>query len=270
MKSRIHVCLAIGCALSVHSFSSASTLFGSKNSTNFGFDGIYYIDQTNGALTKLGGDNVAWGNMTSDWRPGAEGLWVAQPNQNKIFRVNPGTGSHVLEKEDIFMPPDIAFDITTGKMYGDRLDRLYDINLGAPGVIELVAFSRPIRAMVFNSAGVLYATDNNGNLVTVNKTTGAVTTVGPTGVADMHDLAFRPEDGALFGSGSTANSSIEAIYRLDPATGTSTVVGTYPTPNSPFFVVRGIAFSTVPEPTGFLTPCTLMLILGRWRVRRRT
>src|SRR5262245_37682902 len=94
-----YVSLILGIVLCAGSIADASILYGAKNSFAVDADGIYTVDQTSGALTKLGGDNVAWGNMTSDWRPESPRLWVVQPVQNKVFRVNPSTGAYVLEKE---------------------------------------------------------------------------------------------------------------------------------------------------------------------------
>lgn len=268
MKRTACYLFAIGLVLLARSLADASVLYGSKNSLSFQSDGIYTIDQSNGALTKLGGDNVSWSDMSSDWRPGSFRLWALQGVQDKLFEVNSVTGSYLLVKQAINMPADIAFDITTGTLYGDLGNTLYDVNLGGSGVVAVATLQRTLNGLAFDSAGVLYASDDDGNLVTVNKATGAVATVGSTGVGAMADLAFRPEDGVLFGAGSTADTNIRAIYRLDVSTGAASLVGTYPSPSGGSSAISGLAFSPAPEPSASLLAVLAMpVLLGRWRAR---
>ncbi len=71
--------------------------------------------------------------------------------------------------------------------------------------------------------GMLYGISNTSALVTFNKTNGAITKIGNL-VNGIESLAFRPSDGALFGATSSK------LYKINPTSGTSTLVGSYGTP----------------------------------------
>ncbi len=71
--------------------------------------------------------------------------------------------------------------------------------------------------------GTLYGISNTTALVTFNKTNGAITTIGNL-VSGIESLAFRPSDGALFGATSSK------LYTINPASGASTLVGSYGSP----------------------------------------
>ncbi len=86
----------------------------------------------------------------------------------------------------------------------------------------------------------VYATTYFGALlVTIDRATGALTTVGSTSASDMHGLAFDPNTDTLYGMNAAGGSS--QLYRLETATGTGTAVG------NPVFgaAVGGLAFDAV-------------------------
>lgn len=66
-------------------------------------------------------------------------------------------------------------------------------------------------------AAVLHINDSGGRLGTVDTDTGAVTVIGATGIS-LTDIAFAP-NGDLYGI------SFDRIYRIDPATAQTTLVG---------------------------------------------
>ena len=71
--------------------------------------------------------------------------------------------------------------------------------------------------------GTLFGTDtNNGNLVTVNLTTGAGIIVGNTGIFSVPSLAVDPTTGILYLGEGGGNPN---LYTVDPTTGATTLVG---------------------------------------------
>ncbi|HEY6928960.1 MAG TPA: hypothetical protein VJA66_04710 [Thermoanaerobaculia bacterium] len=131
---------------------------------------------------------------------------------------------------------EIAFQPGTGVLFGMRSNpdghslpgRLYTIDK-ATAVATLVGNTSVFFATIsFAPNGTLYevAADVspfgpiNPRLVTLNPANGAaLSTVGL--LAFFGALAFRPSDGALFGS----TGDDHQIYRIDPATGSRTLVG---------------------------------------------
>jgi trimeric autotransporter adhesin len=73
--------------------------------------------------------------------------------------------------------------------------------------------------------GSVYGISNSSALVTFNKTNGTITTATKLSTG-LQSLAFRPSDGALFGA------SQSALYKVNPATGTATSVGSYGSPKN--------------------------------------
>ncbi len=102
-------------------------------------------------------------------------------------------------------PPGLAYDVTTGTMYGTT---------GGPGD----------------------GTGGTSNLVTINLSTGAATTIGSVGV-NAGSLEFGP-DGNLY-AGSAGKTGGGNLYRINKATGASTLVGA-----TGFPTVTGLALVT--------------------------
>src|SRR5215469_3863936 len=77
----------------------------------------------------------------------------------------------------------------------------------------------------FCSSGwaALIGNDFNGILYDVNQTTGAATNPRPTGISNLAGIAFN-SSGVLYGIAMQAQS--ESLYRINPVTGASTLIGT--------------------------------------------
>ncbi len=81
----------------------------------------------------------------------------------------------------------------------------------------------------------------SGDLETIDTTTGARTTVGPTGQgSEVRGLAFDAMTGATFGTAIDGNGSDTDLFTVDTATGAMTLVGPITGLGSPAFVM-GIA-----------------------------
>jgi hypothetical protein len=72
---------------------------------------------------------------------------------------------------------------------------------------------------------ILYATTSDtGYLCSINRNTGAVSTIGWMGVSLMHGLAYDNATGILYGA-STANGGNGGLYRINPVTAQASFVG---------------------------------------------
>ena len=74
--------------------------------------------------------------------------------------------------------------------------------------------------------GMLYGISNTTALVTFNNTNGIITRVAAFSVKGIESLAFRYSDGVLFGATHTN------LYRINPATGGTTNVGSFGSPHN--------------------------------------
>jgi hypothetical protein len=71
--------------------------------------------------------------------------------------------------------------------------------------------------------GTLFGTDASaGNLLTIDRATGAGTVVGNMGIGVVPALAVDPTDGTMYAG---TGAGFPAIFTVDPATGAATLVG---------------------------------------------
>jgi hypothetical protein len=90
----------------------------------------------------------------------------------------------------------------------------------------------------------LVGNDFSGNLYDVNLSTGAASNLRPTGITNLSGIAFGP-GGVLYGLATQVN--IESLYRINPTSGASTLIGTSPLLN-PFtdqFAAGDLRFNPV-------------------------
>ena len=94
----------------------------------------------------------------------------------------------------------------------------------------------------------LFGSDAAGQLVTVNGSTGLTTAVGPLAPVPT-DIEFHPRD-VLFGESRAAAGSFNNLLRVDPATGTTTVVCAAAPCDNTVFAITALEFdATVGSPT---------------------
>ena len=71
--------------------------------------------------------------------------------------------------------------------------------------------------------GTLFGTDAfNGNLITINPSTGVGSVVGPLGVSSIPSLAIEPHIGTIYAGG---GGGLPLIYTVNPTTGAATLLG---------------------------------------------
>ena len=136
----------------------------------------------------------------------------------------------------------LAFDPTSGTLYSVGELGLLTID-PATGTATPVGVPTPfqvITGLAFDpTIGTLFGVDIvTDDLVTIDRGTGAATTVGPTGFDELKGLTFDPTSGTLFGVDNTTGE----LVTIDPTTAAATVVGA-----TGFRNIQGLAFA-VPTP----------------------
>ena len=107
---------------------------------------------------------------------------------------------------------------------------LITLDAGDASVQSVVALARDLpirpRGFDFDGSGVLYGVFGGMELATINRTTGACTTMATlTGAAHVEGLAFAT-DGTLFAVGSAVNdATAEELYEVNIATGVLSLIG---------------------------------------------
>jgi hypothetical protein len=162
--------------------------------------------------------------------PALVGGLYASDNNGNLVRVNPATGAGT----PVCLLPnagsEIEYDNVTGRFYqaqpvGDFTIREFDINTCAP-LSPLVAVSHTFAGLEFVGAtlyGVGFDSPQGAStLYTINPQTGAVVTVGPTGRGPISGLAYDAANAVMYGIQGNSNA---ALYRVNLATGATTVVG---------------------------------------------
>jgi hypothetical protein len=105
--------------------------------------------------------------------------------------------------------------------------------------------------------------NDNDELISISTATGNGTLVGGVATGSSFDIASRPEDGQMF----LADSGTSSLYRLDTATGATSLVGGY----GSFTNVVGLAFGpggTVPLPGTLALSALGLAALGARAGRR--
>ena len=139
---------------------------------------------------------------------------------------------------EITIPCDMTYDYTTETMYSiansetvDGVSALSTVDLET-GKITCVCedMGNICKAIAVNARGQLYALNKEAVLFKVNKETGEMERIGPTGVRlaswfGFHSMEFDRETGILYLAAWTADDQSK-LYTIDTETGTATLVGT--------------------------------------------
>ena len=99
------------------------------------------------------------------------------------------------------MPNDMAYDYTTGVMYGIvNNTHLVTINMTTGAMTQIGSLGRSACTLACDRLGKLFAIDSQGSLCSVNKTSGVATTIGSTGYfpVALQTMAFDQNTGRLF------------------------------------------------------------------------
>jgi hypothetical protein len=251
-ESRVVIMLLSGCATVCYSALPvrASTLYGTLQSSSQVGSNFCSINQDTGAATAIFGNAIA-DDLASDWRPESARMWGLLFG-DELVQINPATGSQTLIGVMSEAFGGLAFDVTTGSLYGVggvRGFSLYriDPNTAAVTVVGSTTFRNYV-GLGADLNGNLFGVTSDNNLIRINTATGVGELVGKT-AAEIEDLAVRPEDGAMFGATNIFGSNMPPSYsllRIDKATAAAMEVGDFQINKS----LYGLAFSpSVPEPS---------------------
>lgn len=128
----------------------------------------------------------------------------------------------------------MSYDKTTSTMYvvsinsTATLATVYTIDLTTAAMTTVTTSASGPIDISFNNAGVMYACDLvTDNLITINKTSGVVTIVGPLGINLNYaqGMCFDPQTDSLFLAAYTTAGN---LYRASTTTGTATLIGAFP------------------------------------------
>lgn len=151
-----------------------------------------------------------------------------------LFSLDPANASSTLiGTSSLLSSTGIEWDESTGTLFGVDYDNtpasLYKLDpaSGAATVVGAMGINNPTAIASQPATGNLFIaydnSDSGSTLATVDKTTAAVTDIGPIGESGsalrISGMAFRRVDGALYGF--TYES---ALVRIDPSTGHATTV----------------------------------------------
>jgi hypothetical protein len=243
----------------------ASTLY---MSTNISSLGLYTLDPATAEGTFVGTDvSHRISDITSDWSPGSSRLWGVDGLADQLLQINPDNGQGTVVGHFATDLLSIAFDVTTGQLYGVGGNNLYRVDIHT-AALTLVGPTNAVGFITFDLSGNLYG--NNGpSLIKIDPSTGAATTVMngfgfPPGTS--YGLAVRPEDGVMFAVNHTVPSF---LYRVNTTTGIATKVAPTTDGSGPLNNPVGLAFLDIPEPSSFMLLIVASTIGTAWRGCRR-
>ncbi|MDR0683105.1 MAG: choice-of-anchor J domain-containing protein, partial [Dysgonamonadaceae bacterium] len=145
----------------------------------------------------------------------------------------------ISKRESAIGAIDMAYDYTTGTMYAlvNYLpsSRLASIDLATGNVNTIIEMEKSFFTLACNLQGTLYGVDINGDFHSIDKTTGALTFIGHTGIIPGYhqSMAFDHHSGRLFWAMSrtvTDENEREVnegkLMEIDLTTGFATLLGT--------------------------------------------
>lgn len=177
-------------------------------------DGTYY------AVTSL----TMFGETIVDVAPYDAETWQPKP--------------YFLEPETSVLASDVTVDPVSGKVYGS----FYNDDFDGGYVFGIVDYSTGVRTAIcdipseigfYNGVaadadGSIYAVDAHGKFYSVDKTSGAATFIGETGVTPQYTASatIDPVSGRMFWTHSTDETG--ALYEINKDTGVATLVYEFP------------------------------------------
>jgi hypothetical protein len=160
-----------------------------------------------------------------DRQPSTGIVFGVEPLTSKLYKINTSTGATTLVGNiGVNTIITLAFDPTTGVLYAYSQAPLYELYTIDPNTAQATLVGptgQARRGLVCSSTGQLYIFGFNGRLFSVDKFTGASTTVGagPTSITLLSDATFTP-DGKLY-----ASDFDGSLHEIDTFSGVETLVG---------------------------------------------
>lgn len=155
------------------------------------------------------------------------------PGASSLYLVDEATGAGTLIGTNLgYAVNSVAIDPTTGLMYASTTtwdttapDSILSVDpaTGTATVIGATGIIRTARTLTFDSAGNLWGWSENGDdPVTIDKTTGAATVVGPGTGTGRQVMAFDSANNLILIQGTS-------VYTIDQGTGVATLNSTLTT-----------------------------------------
>lgn len=118
-------------------------------------------------------------------------------------------------------------DLAYGYFYSDNGGAWGYMNIQTLGVTHLAEMDTKLVAVAINEQGQAYGITSDGNLCSIDKSTGALTAIGSTGLSPyyMQSAAFGT-DGKLYWAATEYYSS--GLYTVDLQTGSATLIASFP------------------------------------------
>jgi len=207
--------------------------------------GVYKIPVDNGAITDKLFDvnkNPLYSFFDGDksvytMYEVAYGTWVMGYDLY-VFDTVTKQNTDIIEFDDLpIKATDVAYDTTTGKVYGLFSGNYYGedyrywgyIDINAKSVVSIANFDFSLRGVAIDKFGQAYGIGVDGVLYKIDKETGAATNVGATGcpeLAYMSSAAYNDKDNNIV----LSYSNIEGggLVAIDPASGQSSVISVFP------------------------------------------
>lgn len=173
------------------------------------------------------------------WTDKDNGTWYGcefgiNGNRN-IWTINNETGEMTLVGSYYPGPGTLyglAYDPTTGIMYGCDSSNLYEICMftGVSTLVGPLKESVILPGLAFDGNGILYGECvNTDSLYQINTSTGTATLIGPLGIDidDVQDMAYDIDNDILYLAANTKSPTESALYTCDTSTGAATKVGTF-------------------------------------------
>ncbi len=233
-------------------------------------DTLAFLNRLTGATAAVGsgvGNTNRFNIEAIAFQPGGTVLYAADAGQlgtlnltTGVFTATPsafGSGNGSAGSITFNDVDGLSFDPTTGFLYGTHrrdsaLDLLFRIDpvtgqrvndaFGSNEyvVVPAVAGLEDVDDIAVDPVtGVMYAIVNNSDtsesrLVTLNKATGAATSVGTvkiggSNIQDIEGLAFF-NDGKLYGSSGKSGPTTNALYQINTTTAVATLIGAFTEP----------------------------------------
>jgi hypothetical protein len=216
------------------------------------------------ALAFQPGTGVLFGVSGSEYSPSRQLLTINPTTAHASSLGTIGTTSSQNVSDITFAADGTLYGWTTR---GGPLVSLDPVN-AARTLIGSTANGTQGNGLAFNPSGTLYVAGPTGpgDLYTVNRTTGAITSVAtlsnvPLNFGSNINAMASDAQGLLYVTGRDSGHQLATI---NPATGVMTSVGTLP------FEADALAFSPIPEPSVIgLLAAGLLGLLGRAMVRAR-
>jgi hypothetical protein len=196
-------------------------------------DQLWTVDLNTGLATFLV-QTTAGTAADLAWREDTKELWTVDLGTGAAGVIDMVTGAVTTRFATGFTGwQGMAWDPYTRKFYMANQDGNNYVLDPATGMTTLLGLSGfgLVTGLAVDAQGTLLGIQfsSPGNLIRIDKTTGAGTIIAPTTSFNMQGIAHHP-DGRLFAS----NTSTDSLYLIDQVTGATTLVGSHGVPTAFF------------------------------------